>query len=217
LAAALGAVLIPTAAGLAQRPPPNPPGQVSIEARPALITWGTTGGIGGRASGPRLGAGARVVLEADSVPFDGYANLATGVLDATGGYSFPVSPRANTKYRVAVGAPRVLSGEVLVYVRMRVSLRVGDTSPARGQRVRFYGSVTPAHPGLTVHIQRRNPDASFRNVARATLTAGATANSSRYTGTIPISRTGVYRVLVPSHADHVTGVSALRVLRVGAG
>jgi len=211
---AVSALLVPAALALAA-PPGSTPVRVGVEARPSIVTWGTAGGIGGHVSGPRTPAGTAVVLEADTVPFDGFLPSATSAIDASGDYGFRVSPTANTRYRVTVRtAPPAQSAEVLMYVRMRVSLRVSDASPTRGQRVRFYGSVTPAHVGLVVRIQKRNADGTFRNVARATLTAGSSASSSRFTGAIPIFANGVYRVLAPSHDDHVKALSALRVLRV---
>jgi hypothetical protein len=98
---------------------------------------------------------------------------------------------------------------------MRASLGVSDTSPTRGQRVRFYGSVSPPHAGVVVHIQRRNPDGTFRNVAKTYLVA-RNATSSRYSGVIRIYRNGAYRVLVPSQADNVKAVSVLRQLRIAS-
>lgn len=214
LAGAVGAVLVSSIVVLAAPPAGNKPNKVTIEARPTVITFGTTGGIGGRATGPKLPAGTAVVLEADTVPIDRFVASANGVLSASGEYSFQVSPQANTKYRVTVNSsPRVLSPEILMFVRMKISLRVSDTTPARGQMVRFYGSVTPAHVGHVIRIQKRNADGTFRNVARTSLTAG-TASSSRYTGSIRIFVNGAYRVLVASHDDHVKAVSALRLLRV---
>jgi hypothetical protein len=90
---------------------------------------------------------------------------------------------------------------------------VGDAFPERGDLVRLFGSVTPAHNGLQLRIQKRNPDGSYRNVARATLSAGSGARS-RFEARIPIYRNGWYRVLAPSHDDHTKAVSAPRLVRV---
>jgi hypothetical protein len=216
IAGALSALLVPATVVVAAKPPKNTPGRVSIGVQPSVITWGTTGGIGGQLSGPRQQAGSPVVLQAETPPATRFHTSATGALDARGAYNFRVSPGANTRYRVMAGSGlRVQSSEVLMYVRMRASLRVSDASPTRGQRVRFFGSVSPAHVGLVVHIQKRNPDGSFRNVARTFLVAGS-GSSSRYSGVIRIFRNGAYRVLVPTHADHVKAVSRLRLLRVSS-
>jgi hypothetical protein len=214
VACALSALLVPAAALVAAKPPKNTPGRVSIGVLPSIITWGTTGGIGGHLSGAPQQAGSPVVLQAETPPAARFHTSATSALDARGQYNFRVSPGANTRYRVLAGSGlRVQSSEVLMFVRMRASLRVSDSSPTRGQRVRFSGSVSPAHTGLVVRIQKRNADGTFRNVARTFLIAGS-ASSSRYSGVIRVYRNGVYRVLVPSHADHVKAVSGLRLLRI---
>jgi hypothetical protein len=219
VAGALSAVLVPTAAVLAAKPAKPvkaTPGRVSIGMLPSIVTWGTTGGIGGHVTGGGSQTGSPVVLQAETPPAARFHSSATGAVDARGQYNFRVSPGANTRYRVMAGSGlRVQSSEVLMFVRMRASLRVSDSSPTRGQRVRFSGSVSPAHVGLVVHIQKRDADGSFRNVARTFLVAGA-ASSSRYSGVIRVYRNGVYRVLVPSHAEHVKAVSGLRLLRVAS-
>ena len=215
-AGAVSALLVPTAVVLAAKPVKNTPGAVTIGALPSIITWGTTGGIGGRVTGPGQTAGSAVTLQTQTPPSTRFLAGPTGAVGANGAYNFGVSPQVNTRYRVMTGAsPRVQSAEVLMYVRMRASLAVSDTTPARGQRVRFYGSVSPPHAGVVVHIQRRNPDGTFRNVAKTYLVA-RNASSSRYSGVIRIYRNGSYRVLVPSQADNVKAVSVLRQLRIAS-
>jgi hypothetical protein len=215
VACAVSALLVPAGALLAAKPPQKPPGRVSIAVLPSIVTWGTTGGVGGHVSGRGQPAGGPVVLEAQTPPGP-FLRKATGTVDARGQYNFRVSPVANTRYRVMAGAARVQSAEVLMFVRMRASLRVTDAFPTSGQRVRFYGSVSPAHPGLVVRIQKRNPDGTFRNVAHTFLRAGSNASSSRYSGVIRVFRNGVYRVLVPTHNDHVKAFSGLRLLRIAS-
>jgi hypothetical protein len=206
--------LAPSLAVSAQ-PSPRPTVRLSIEASPSLITWGTEGGIGGRMSGNRgQVSGRSLSLEADAYPFGGFAAVATTTTNPRGQFDFLVRPAANTRYRVVPrSAPSVRSDEVLIFVRMKASLRLSDAFPGRGDPVRFFGSVTPAHDGLQVRIQKRNPDGSYRNVARATLTTGSGV-SSRFEARIPIYRNGWYRVLVPSHDDHTKAVSAPRLVRV---
>jgi hypothetical protein len=155
-----------------------------------------------------------VILEADAYPFRGFVPLATTTANARGQFEFLVRPAANTRYRVVPRSNRnVRSDEVLVFVRMKASLRLSDAFPERGGTVGFFGSVTPAHDGLQVRIQKRNPDGSYRNVARAALTTGS-GESSRFDARIPIYRNGWYRVLVPSHDDHTKALSAPRPVRV---
>jgi hypothetical protein len=93
---------------------------------------------------------------------------------------------------MAGSGSRAQSADVLMFVRMRAGLRVSDSSPTRGQRVRFSGLVRPGHAALVVHIQKRNPDGTFRNVAKTFLVAGS-ASSSHYSGVIRVYRNGRYR------------------------
>jgi hypothetical protein len=212
-AVAAAAALAPSPA-LSAQPSPRPNVRLSIEASPSLITWGTQAGIGGRMTGNRQVSGRSVILEADAYPFRGFAAVATATTNARGEFNTLVRPAANTRYRAtAASGSTARSNEVLIFVRMKASLRVSDAFPERGERVQFFGSVTPAHDGLQVRIQKRNPDGSYRNVARAPLTAGSGV-SSRFEGRIPIYRNGWYRVLVPSQDDHTKAVSPPRLVRV---
>ncbi len=92
---------------------------------------------------------------------------------------------------------------------MKVSRRVSDRTPTRGQPVTFSGFVSPAHDGRQVYIQCRNSDGRFVTVAQATLTdAGAERPmSSAYTRTLRIYRDGTFRVMVRSDGDHMRNVS----------
>ena len=213
-ATAATAALAPSLAVSAQ-PSPRPTVRLSIEASPSLITWGTDAGIGGRMTGDRgETSGRSVTLEADAYPFRGFAPQATTRTNARGDFDFLVRPAANTRYRVVAESARtVRSDEALIFVRMKASLRVGDAFPERGDLVRFFGSVTPAHDGLEVRLQKRALDGSYRNVARTMLSTGSGV-SSRFEARIPIYRNGWYRVLAPSHDDHTKAVSAPRLVRV---
>jgi hypothetical protein len=105
--------------------------------------------------------------------------------------------------------PAATSPEVLVKVRMKVSLRVSDSSPDAGELVRFRGSVKPQHDGNVVDIQKRRRDGSYKTIAHARLRdAGDTR--SRYGRRVRIRRGGVYRVKAPADGDHASGVSRRR-------
>ena len=95
-----------------------------------------------------------------------------------------------------------------------VGLKVGDTTPRKGQRVRFRGTVRPQHDGRQVAIQRKNADGTWVTVKTPRLRdAGSTY--SRYSKRFRIRRTGTYRTVIAAHADHVEGVSRERTLTVG--
>ena len=125
IAGALSALLVPAAVVMAAKPAKTTPGRVSIGMLPSVVTWGTTGGIGGHLTGTRQQPGSPVVLQAEIPPAIRFHTSATGALDASNQYNFRVSPQANTRYRVMAGSGlRVVSSEVLMFVRMRASLRV---------------------------------------------------------------------------------------------
>ena len=102
---------------------------------------------------------------------------------------------------------------VLVFVRYRVSLAVSDSTPKRGQRVRFSGIVSPAANGRLVLIQRRGGDGKFHTTARALLTL-RNATSSRFSLSRRIFSTGTYRVRLGADAAHEPGNSRTRRLGV---
>jgi hypothetical protein len=196
-----------------------PPGgnAVTIAAKPASIAFGRTTTISGQVTGSG-NAGVQVTL--GSQPLSSPAGTkftkgATATTDASGNYSFVVPATENTRYQVeAKTKPPVTSPTVDVKVRFAVSFRLSDATPRRGQRVRFYGTVKPAHDGGTVLIQRRTRSGSFKTVARTTLRTSKTAGQSRYSKRLRIRSKGVYRVRVPHDATHATGTSRRRTIRV---
>ena len=100
-----------------------------------------------------------------------------------------------------------------VQVRTRVSLHVSTTTPAVGARVKFSGSVTPAHDGQMVLIQRRSRTGRFVTVATTEL-LHTTTGGSIYRKTLRIKASGTYRVIKSHDAHNAIGVSALRRITV---
>src|SRR5207245_3996836 len=142
---------------------------VTIAAAPNPILYGNSVAISGKltASTP---AGVSVTLKAAPYPYTSFVQLATATTDIQGVYQFAQSPKLNTEYRVmAKSKSQATSTTLLVQVRTRVSLRLSTPTPAVGARVRFSGSVTPAHDGQMVLIQRRSRTGTFVTVATATL------------------------------------------------
>ena len=212
--AALAALLGLSVPVMVDAKPNRQGGPLSIEARPSPTVFGspttTSGDLRGQ---PR--AGVAVVLEQKPYPFTGaFTELATTTTNSQGRYSFRPVPQLNTRYRTtARTTPPLTSGELLVPVAIRVGFRVSDSTPRRGQLVRFFGSATPQHDGRLVKIQRRTSTGSYRTVARTRL-ADAGESRSTYTRRLRIRSDGVYRVQVPADLDHATGVSRSRRLRV---
>jgi hypothetical protein len=193
-----------------------PANGVTIAAAPNPVTFGKATVVSGTVTGPNA-AGVVVDLEQTPSPFTAPFTKTgqTATTDATGNYTFTVTPTANVRYQVtAKTSPPVTSANVQVNVRKRVSFRVNDRSIHRGQRVRFFGTVKPAHDGLVARIQRRKAG-KWRTVAKTTLRKSTTAGQSRYSKRMRVYRTGVYRVRVPADADHLRGTSRKRKITVG--
>jgi hypothetical protein len=200
--------------------PPAAKNAVTIAAAPTTVTFGVATTISGQVSGPNNG-GAQVTLEENPYPFTaGFkATTVTTTTNATGGYTLNLVPIANARYRVSVKtSPPVTSPEVLVNVKVKVSLRLSDSTPSKGQRVNFTGTVLPGHNGKVVQIQRRTSTGGWRTVARATLVATTPVNGvarSKFAKRIRVTRKGTYRArFAPADGDHVTGYSARRTARV---
>ena len=209
---ALAALLITPIGALAQKPPKPGEPTLSISAAPTVVTFGRTTTISGQLSGSP-NAGQALELQESPAASSGFKTVATATTNPTGGYSFTVSPKANSKYRVETKSkPGTKSGEVVVRVRIAVALRVSDSTPRRGQRVTFRGTATPAHDGREVVLQRRTTR-GYVTVAKATL-ADAGTERSTYSMRARVSRNGTYRTRVAGDADHVTGTSRPRALRV---
>lgn len=222
----LAVSLVPATASADHRPGHAPPGGggggggtpttvSALDAKPNPLVFGSSTVLSGRLEGGSAG-GTVVRLEGDDVR--PYGDAYTPVLSATGApvtatsesngrFAFTLAPVRNTQYRVvAQSSPPVTSAPRLVLVRPRVGLIVADTTPRRGARVRFRGTVAPEHDGAIALIQRRSSTGRFVTVARATLRDTGTA-SSTYSRRVRIRRDGAYRVKVRADDDHANGFS----------
>lgn len=199
-------------------PGPTAANAVTIGSSPTNVTFGGATTIKGQINGPG-NAGVTVALEQKTFPFTGpYKPSATTTSTSTGAYSFVARPGVNTRYRVAAKTkPDVVSREMLVSVRVKVALRLSDSTPNAGQLVRFTGTVTPVHNGVIARIQRRTSTGSWKTVARTTLVQATPANGvarSKFSRRLRVMRTATYRVRVsPADGDHATGTSPRRRAR----
>jgi hypothetical protein len=202
------AAALPGAATADHKPGHNPGGgSLSLAAKPAPVVFGSATVLTGRLTGSSK-AGVTVTLREDPFPFgDGNKPVASAVTDAQGDYRFTRRPLVNTVFGASAGPNR--SPGVSVSVRIRMSLRVSDSTPRVGQRVRFRGRACPAHNGLVVAIQRRSRSGRYVTVRRTRLKAATTC--SAYSRTFRIYRDGRYRVTADD-ADHARGFSRSRVL-----
>lgn len=199
---------------------PVPPSAVTITATPSSVTFGRATTIAGQLSGPR-NAGVQVTLEQNPYPYTGGFKPAapTATTTATGGYSLAVTPSANTHYRVTVKTkPPVTSPETAVAVRVKVTLGLSTLTPMAGQRVRFFGTVAPAHNGRLAQIQKRTSTGAWKTVTDATLVTATPVNGiamSKFSKRLRINRTATYRVRVnPADGKYATGTSSTRRVRV---
>ena len=214
-AGAAGATLTPASAQKPDKPgkpgkPATIQGPVSIGAKPNPVLFGTTVVVSGRVQ--NSADGTTVTLLRRTLPSTTFTGTATVAADKNGDYTFTQRPERNTYYRAVSSLnPSTQSGDLLVKVRMLVGLRVSDSTPRRGQRVRFSGIVRPAHNGRTASIQRKSATGSWVTIARPTLRA-LDARTSRYARTLRVRRSGTYRVRVIGHSDHAMGISRERAL-----
>ena len=202
--------LTPIAVAQAQKPPKPPKapkGNLTLSATPNPIKYGSAVTLSGKLSGSNSGAQS-VALRSDPFPFDTLRNTASATTNATGNYSLTQRPLVNTRYQATQGGNA--SGVVTVLVRPRVSLRLSDYTPKRGQRVRFSGRVCPQHDGSALLIQRRS-STGYRTVRKTTLRDIPGSTCSSFRRTFRVYRDGRYRAAIARHGDHFTGVSGSRV------
>jgi hypothetical protein len=190
----------------------KPPGNTAtLSAVPNPIRFGNATTLSGKVTGPDH-SGVAVTLRADPFPVNAATVVATTTTDTNGDFSFAgIKPDRHTRYSVrAKTSPPAESAAVDVLVRVRVTLRLGDSTPHVGQRVRFSGSAAPQHDGSVVRIQRRRATGSWKTVGQ-TLLRDAGDVRSRYSRRVRIRRDGTYRArVIAVDGDHLSGNSRRR-------
>ena len=209
-------LLVCAGPAVAAKPPkgggPNP--NLTLKSSAGTVTFGRSITLTGTAKNVPAGT----VIEAEQNPYPYAAFKSTGktaVVDPMGNFSIAgIVPQMNTQYRVtAKTSPPTTSGTVFVQVRIRVSFKVSDSTPKRGQMVRFYGTAAPAHDGKPVQIQKKTLT-GYKTVARTVLVDNGTA-TSKWSKKLRIRSKGTYRIVVQSvDQDHLNGTSRSRTLRV---
>jgi hypothetical protein len=188
-------------------PKPSPTAGITIAAQKNPIVFGSSTRIAGKVTGTSK-ANVSVRLQQKPHPFTAdWQAVATTTTVATGDYNFfGVGPQVNTLYRVSAGSLKAVSKELLLKVRIKVALRLSDSTPRRGERVRFSGPAAPEHDGGEVRIQRRTFTGRWKTVKVTTL-KDAGAELSRFSTRIRVRRDGTYRARIPHDADHADGRS----------
>jgi len=199
------AVLLGIAAAASSAP--KPAAGITISAQRNPIVFGSSTRIAGKVTGTNK-SNVSVRLAQKPNPFtEDWKAVSTTTTVAAGNYSFPgVGPRVNTLYRVTAGSVKAVSKELLLKVRIKVALRLSDSTPSRGERVRFFGPAAPEHDGSEVRIQRRTFTGRWKTIKRTTLKDAGT-ELSRFSTRIRVRRDGTYRARIPRDADHADGIS----------
>jgi hypothetical protein len=205
------AVVLAFAANLAVALAAPPGTSLDIKASPNPVVYGHTVTLSGKLTGKNK-AGKTIQVQADPFPYDGnFDNVATAVTATNGQWSAKNKPLENTRYRARQGS--TTSGFVTELVRIRVSLKLSDRTPAAGHRVRFYGRACPQHDGALVKIQRRTRTGHWRTKRRTHLRDIPGSTCSKYSKRIRIFHDGRYRAFVVSpDADHANGRSRSRFI-----
>ena len=191
------ALAIPAAAFAAPKPKPTAP---TIATSAHAVTFGKTVTVSGTTT-----PNTSVTLRGDAYPFNNaFAKVSTATSNATGAYSFTVTPDTSTHYRADIKGAQ--SAVAALAVRWKVTRNVSTKHPKRGKRVLFSGLVSPAHVGGTASIQR-NFGGVWKTVKNTTL-AASTSTSSAYATRIRVKRNGTYRVWVAGDGAHDAGHSS---------
>jgi hypothetical protein len=204
------ALCVAVPAAVTAQKPPKQPGHLSLSAAPNPVKFGASVTISGKLTGPSK-PGKEVTVSEDPFPYDGFTRVGTASVDSQGDYSFARSPTVNTRYQARQGG---LESEIVTAtVSPRVTLRVGDRTPAAGKRVRFSGRVCPQHDGTSLAIQRRSAAKRWRTVRRV-VAGDAGDQCSIYSRRVRVRRDGVYRTLFAADADHAAAASRARRIDV---
>jgi Ni/Co efflux regulator RcnB len=186
------------------------PDTLSIAADHGSVKFGGSITLSGKLTGANVD-GRNVRVQADEFPVDSFSNAGNATTNATGDWSLVVKPTANTRYRARVG--NMESANLDVTVMPKVSLRLSDRTPARGQRVTFSGRVCPEHDTVAIALQRRS-STGWKTIASPVLADIPNVTCSSYSVVKRVRRNGRFRARFLGDADHA--VSNSRVKRARA-
>lgn len=191
--------------------------RTAASVSPASVTAGGSTTITGRAT--RIDNGAALV----GVPLSLYRKqngattwqlLKTTTSNSSGYVSYVHKPVWGQDYQWGPNGSAELLGSrsasVAVGVRPVVTANVSKSTMPLGSSLLLYGSVSPAHPGQAVYLQRW-VGGKWNHV-----TVGKLTSQSTYMFTIkPTARgTYAYRVAKPGDVDHLTTTSPMRTFNV---
>ena len=191
-------------------PVPAPLTKMTIVVWPRYVTYGSRPTVTARLARADTGAsipGATVHLYRKQAGETSYVRAYKLTTDANGRVSTPTWPSKNTKwYAQNVATPYVAkstSPVVTSYVRPRLTVSRAPSTVEQNQASFVRVTVSPAHPGQKVKLQRL-VDGTWRNVMEAALSSTSTATFAVKTGVLG---TRMYRVAKAYDADHATAYS----------
>jgi hypothetical protein len=186
------------------------PDTLSIAADHGSVKFGGSITLSGKLTGANVD-GRNVRVQADEFPLDSFSNAGNATTNATGDWSLVVKPNANTRYRARVG--NMESANLDVTVMPKVSLRLSDRTPARGQRVTFSGRVCPEHDTVAIALQRRS-STGWKTIASPVLADIPNVACSSYSVVKRVRRNGRFRARFLGDADHAASNSRVKRARV---
>ena len=145
--------------GEAQKPPK--PGATTLKASADKVTFSQPVALTGKVKGGKQGD--RGHARAPRGGPTAFVPAGTATTDANGDFSF-ASARPRAPSTAPPPARPATSPDTAVAVAPLVGLKVSDSTPRKGQRVRFRGTVRPQHDGTRVAIQRKRADGTWVTV-----------------------------------------------------
>lgn len=168
---------------------------LTINAAPDPITFGQSVVISGKAVN---GAGQPLALLAH-IARQGFTPVAQVTAASDGSYTFPAQmPLRSTFYEVR-GA-HAHSAVLFEGVKDALTAQVSGTTVASGQTLTFSGTVSPAHPGHVIYLQRQNANSGEFHVVQVSTLDSSSAYSitHRFYG----AGSGNYRVFIPGGREN---------------
>ncbi|MGD0452034.1 MAG: hypothetical protein ABSB69_00415 [Solirubrobacteraceae bacterium] len=169
-------------------PRQNP--RLTISASAEQLSYGQSVTLSGTATAAANQSLTLLARTAESA----FAPVATVTTAGNGSYEFPAqAPLRSTMYKVAgAGTSSTAAFET---VKPLLSAQVSSTSVQTGEPLTFSGTITPAHAGQVVYLQRQNPSGlSFHTVDVGTVSAGGAYSIEH---TVSGGGTQVFRIKVP--------------------
>ena len=184
--------------------PQNP--QLTIQTSANPIPYGQSVTITGVAAG----AASQPVTLLVHTEGSAFAVVATATTDEAGNYTFTQAPLQNTSYRVTDAA----TSSTVAFEAVK-SVLVADAAPdtalsgqtvQSGQQLTFSGTLTPAHAGQVVYLEREYANGLGHHVVEV----GSVNATSGYTIVHTFNGAGanVLRIRAPSDGEHQVSTSA---------